>query len=161
MKSYLLIPLISLLFFTACSKRKNCCVLPKNERYITASKNNKDWTANPSISTMITDTIGIFGSNFSTQLEETITMQFKLNGTGKYELKGRQALYYNTVGRDAITSEYQLDDTYNNTVTVLAIDKLSNVITGTFNLKFKHIYPADKPDSLQFLNGKFKVALHN
>jgi hypothetical protein len=160
MKPYLLIPLISLLLFAACSKRKDCCVLPKNDRYITASKNNKDWAASPSLSTMISDTIGIFGSNFSTQLEETITMQFKLTGTGKYTLKGRQALYYNTVGRDAITSEYQLDDTYDNTVNVLEIDQSANVITGTFNLKFKHIYPADRSDNLQFLNGKFKVALH-
>jgi len=155
----LILPLAILItLLTACGK-KNCCILPQTT-YMVADKNNTQWSADPSSSNLRNDTIALFGSNFSTQLEETLTLQFKASATGVYSLKGNQALYYNTVGRDVITSEYGLDDTYANTVNITAYDKAGKVVTGTFNLKFKHTYPVDKPASLQFLNGKFKAALH-
>jgi hypothetical protein len=125
-----------------------------------ADKNNTQWSADASGSNIRQDTIALFGSNFSTQLEETLTLQFKASASRIYSLKGNQTLYYNTIRRDVITSEYGLDDTCTNTVNITAYDKAGKVVTGTFNLKFKHTYPADKPASLQFLNGKFKVALH-
>ncbi|WP_184544488.1 DUF6252 family protein [Mucilaginibacter sp. FT3.2] len=157
MKKY--IPALILLFslLSACN-RKDCCLLPLRP-YIAAYKNNIQWMADPTSSAVRHDTIGIFGTNFSTQLEETLTMQFKASAPGKYTLKGTQASYYNTIGRDVIVSQYELDDTFANTVTITAFDKPNNQITGTFSLKFKHTYPADKPASLQFLNGRFTVAL--
>jgi hypothetical protein len=158
MKKHILPFIILTTLLTACSK-KMCCVLP-NIAYMVADKNNAQWSADPSSSNIRQDTIALFGTNFSTQLEETLTMQFKASAPGTYSLKGNQALYYNTVGRDVITSEYGLDDTYANTVIIASYDKVGKVVTGTFNLKFKHTYPADKPASLQFLNGQFKVALH-
>lgn len=158
MKKYLFPFVILAILLTACGNRL-CCVLP-NVAYMVADKNNTQWSADPSSSTLRNDTIALFGTNFSTQLEETLTMQFKASAPGTYSLKGSQALYYNTIGRDVITSKYELDDTYANTVTIASYDKVGKVITGTFSLKFTHTYPADKPASLQFLNGQFKVALH-
>jgi predicted small lipoprotein YifL len=157
MKKYILPFVVLTALLTACGK-KMCCVLPQ-ETYITADKNNTKWRADAS-SNLRQDTIALFGTNFSTQLEETLTMQFKASAPGTYSLKGSQALYYNTIGRDVITSEYELDDTYANTVNITAYDNANKLVTGTFNLKFKHTYPPDKPASLQFLNGQFKVALH-
>jgi len=158
MKKYILPFIVLTTLLTACGK-KNCCILP-NIAYMVADKNNTQWSADPSSSNLRNDTIALFGTNFSTQLEETLTIQFKASAPGTYSLKGDQALYYNTVGRDVITSEYGLDDTYANTVIIASYDKVGKVVTSTFNLKFKHTYPADKPASLQFLNGQFKVALH-
>lgn len=158
MKKYILITVVIILFFTACGK-KDCCVIP-GQQFITATKNSSQWSADPASSNMVHDTVAIFGTNFNTTIEETLTLQFKVSAPGKYALKGEQALYYNTIGRDVITSEYELDDTFANTVEVKNFDKDKGIIAGTFNLKFKHTYPADKPASLQFLNGKFNVALH-
>lgn len=157
MKKYIPTLILLTTLLSACN-RKDCCLLPLRP-YIAANKNNIQWMADPTSSTVRHDTIAIFGTNFSPQLEETLTMQFKASAPGKYILKGAQASYYNTIGRDVIVSEYELDETFTNTVTITAFDKPNNQITGTFNLKFKHTYPADKPASLQFLNGKFTVAL--
>lgn len=158
MKKNLLLLSVLFLFLTACGK-KDCCVMPK-QPFITAEKNSAHWTADPTSSTLVGDTVAIFGTNFSTTLEETLSLQFKASAPGKYALKGKQAWYYNTVGRDVIVSEYQLDDTFANSVEITAFNKDSNVIAGTFSVKLKHTYPSDKPASLQFLNGKFQIQLH-
>jgi predicted small lipoprotein YifL len=86
MKKYILPFVMLTTLLTACGK-KNCCVLPQTT-YMVADKNNTQWSADPSASNIRQDTIALFGSNFSTQLEETLTLQFKASATGIYSLKG-------------------------------------------------------------------------
>ena len=157
MKKNLLLLSALFLFLTACGK-KDCCVLPQ-QQFITAEKNSAHWTADPTSSNLVGDTVAIFGTNFTTTIEETLTLQFKAAAPGKYSLKGKQASYYNTIGRDVIVSEYKLDETFANSVEITAFNKDSSIIAGTFSIKLKHTYPADKPANLQFLNGKFQIKL--
>src|ERR1700743_956760 len=97
-------------FSLSCSKQPLCCVVPPHsELHVTAEKNGAGWTADPQYSAIHDDTVVISGTNFNSTIEETLNMQFIISGTGNYPLKNMQAVYYNTLGRDVITSEYDLD----------------------------------------------------
>ncbi len=150
------------LFNSACRTDK-CCSPAQPKQFIIAQKNGVSWTADPSSSNIQGDMVALFGTNFSSSIEETLTMQFKVSGTGNYPLKNTQALYYNTIGRDVITSRYHLDDSFANSVKVTKYDPNTNIISGTFSLKLKRVYPDSvntAQNGIQFLEGKFNMALH-
>ena len=163
MKKYLLILLsATALFMTSCTKRKDCCVLPENDKFITAEKSGEQWKAIPTTTVFAQDTINVYAGNFKTGLEENFGFLIKLSSTSTYTLKGNEAYYYNTVGRDVSVSGYKLDDTFTNKVTVTSFDKITKIVTGTFQIKFIKTYDnptGSYPDNISFLNGKFKAAL--
>jgi hypothetical protein len=166
MKKYLLILLsATTLLMAACAKRKDCCVLPKNDQFITAEKSGVQWQAPPSASMFSQDTVSVYAGNFKTGFEENFSFFFKVSTTAiSYTLKGNQAYYFNTVGRDVSVSGYKLDDTFTNQVTVTSYDQSTKTITGTFQMKFIKTYDnptGSYPDKVSFLNGKFRVVLPN
>lgn len=163
MKKVMYLLFASLIMFGTACKHNNCCVPPPAQGFIRAMKNGSDWSGNPASSNIVGDMAAVFATNFSNSLEETLTLQFKFTGTGTYSLKDTPSRYYNTIGGDAVTREYQLDDTFDNSITVTSYDAGTNLITGDFNVKLKQSYPApgNNTDSeLQFLNGTFKVVLN-
>lgn len=153
----------TLLFFTACG-RKDCCVTPKNDKpFLTAEKSGVQWEVSPATATYSQDTINVYGSNYKTNPEEVFGFLLKVSSEGTYNLNGKQAYYYNTVGQDVSVSGYKLDDAFANTVKVTTYDKTAGIIAGTFQIKFIKTYDnptGTYPDKIAFLNGKFKVALH-
>ena len=166
MKKYLLILLsATALFMTSCYKRRDCCVLPKRDAFITAEKSGVQWEGIPTTTVFSQDTINVYAGNFKTGLEENFGFLIKVSTTAiSYTLKGNQAYYFNTVGRDVSVSGYKLDDTFTNQVTVTSYDQSTKTITGTFQMKFIKTYDnptGSYPDKVSFLNGKFKAALPN
>lgn len=163
MKKLTLITLAILALFNSACRSDKCCTPAPQKQFIIAQKNGASWTADPSSSNIQGDMVALFGTNFSSSIEETLTMQFKVSGTGNYPLKNTQALYYNTIGRDVMTSRYQLDDSFANSVNVTSYNSNTNIISGTFSLKLKRVYPDSvntAQNGIQFLEGKFNMALH-
>jgi hypothetical protein len=161
-KLTLIVLTIFALFNSACHPDKCCSPTPPLQ-FITAQKNGVSWTADPSSSNIQGDAVALFGTNFTSSIEETLTIQFKVSGTGNYPLKNTPTLYYNTIGRDVFTSRYHLDDSFANSVNVTNYDPNTNTISGTFSLKLKRVYPDsvnNAQNTLQFLEGKFNMALH-
>jgi hypothetical protein len=163
MKKYLLILLsATVLIMASCAKRKDCCVLPKRDEFIIAEKSGVQWEGVPTTTVFSQDTINVYAGNFKTGLEENFGFLIKVGSTGSYTLKGNQAYYFNTVGRDVSVSGYKLDDTFTNKITITSFDKITKTITGTFQIKFIKTYDnptGSYPDKVSFLNGKFKAAL--
>lgn len=166
MKKHLLILLsATALIMTSCTKRKDCCVLPKKDKFIMAEKSGEQWEGVPTTTVFSQDTINVYVGNFKPGLEENFGFLIKMSTTAiSYTLKGNQAYYFNTVGRDVSVSGYKLDDAFTNKVTVTGYDQSTKTVTGTFQMKFIKTYDnpiGSYPDKVSFLNGKFKAALPN
>ncbi|MFQ3212820.1 MAG: hypothetical protein ACJAT1_000195 [Marivirga sp.] len=116
---------------------------------------NLEWIATPEINWgSIDDTVTIIGMGN----EEHISFRIKLVDEGVYELNGKQALYFTTLGLDAVTSEYILKSNQQSSVTITDYDKNRQIISGRFNIYLQKEWPntADTLEVLNFTNGEFK-----
>jgi hypothetical protein len=163
MKKCLLVFLTALpFFFSACAK-KDCCVIQEIKDFIIADKNGIKWSITPVNSNITGDTTTIAGNQTTGDLEESIGIKLSIGGVGYYPLKNHQG-YYIIKKSGTITQKYALSPTHLNSVTIISINQADQIIQGFFDLKFIKTYdsqPGAKADSVSFLDGKFKVALHN
>jgi hypothetical protein len=153
---------VTLFLFASCAKKK-CCDFPVTPNFIIAQKNGVEWMGNPSNSAIQQDTLIVTGNKTNAGQEETFGFKIREDGLGYYTLKSNEGYYYVTKG-GATVSSYKLSPTHNNTVIIVSFNKTGKILQGHFDLKFVKTFdnPAGtQPDSIGFLNGKFKVALHN
>jgi hypothetical protein len=123
--------------------------------FFKATLDNLEWIATPEINWgSIDDTVTIIGMGN----EEHIYFRIKLVDEGVYELNGEQALYFTTLGLDAVTSEYILKSNQQSSVTITDYDKNRQIISGRFNIYLQKEWPntADTLEVLNFTNGEFK-----
>ena len=159
MKKHLLVLFsVFVLLFSSCTK-KICCTLQPIKDFIIAEKDGAQWSVNPLNSNLLGDTATIAGS----QPNEAITIKIALGGTGYYPLKSTEA-YYIIKKDDVIIKKYTISPTYYNAVNVISYNQKDKILQGLFNIKFIKTFditPGAPQDSISFLNGKFKVGLHN
>lgn len=153
---------ITLLLIASCAKKK-CCDFPTIADFIITQKNGAEWKFDPLSLATAQDTAIISGTNNVADMMETFGFKLKLNGLGYYELKSDEGFYRITKGNE-IVARYKLSTTHNNTVIVVALNEKDKIIQGLFNVRFVKIFDkpvGSQPDSIRFLEGKFKVSLHN
>lgn len=161
-RSLLLLLSATVLIFAGCAK-KECCVFPPAPNFILAQKNSVEWKGDPSDSVIQGDTILVTGNYNNAGQEEVLGFKLVYDGLGYYTLKNNEGHYHVTKGGTRV-STYALSPRHPNTVTVFAYNESEKILQGYFELKFVKIYNAPaqtQPDSISFLSGKFKVALHN
>ncbi|HEY8930679.1 MAG TPA: DUF6252 family protein [Mucilaginibacter sp.] len=123
--------------------------------FIGATKNGINWVGKPAAGTIANgDSAQVVG--FKAAGEETLRFNFKLKGPGTYNIKAGEAAYFTTVGMDAVTSNYKIDTTAANTVTIQSFEPKSGYTHGFFQLNFVKI-TGSGADKLTFSNGKFYV----
>jgi Family of unknown function (DUF6252) len=159
----LLLSTISI-YCTSCDNQK-CCVAPVYNYYINAQKDGAAWGASPANSKISTtgDTITVMGTSDDIP-SKVMGFKFKYTGTGKYVLKGENGFYYYSIGPSSFMNNFTIDSAaVESYVIVEKFDRAGNSVSGTFSLRLIR-----SPDTLantfnhvSFLNGKFKVTLHN
>jgi hypothetical protein len=90
--------------------------------------------------------------------------RFTYTGTGKYILKGENGFYYYSIGPSSFMNYFTIDNAAAESYAIVEkFDRAGNFVSGTFSLRLIR-----SPDTLantfnhvSFLNGKFKVTLHN
>jgi hypothetical protein len=163
MRKYLLILCsVITLFFTACAK-KECCNFPPVDNFILAQKDGVEWKGDPSDSAQERDTTVVTGNNTMATQQEILGFKLRIDVPGYYTLKNNEGYYYITKNNTTIAS-YKLSPTHSNTVVIIALNATDKILHGYFDLKFVKTFDnpmGSQPDSISFLSGKFKVALHN
>jgi hypothetical protein len=161
-KHLLYLLFVTLLLFASCAK-KECCDFPPIPNFILAQKNGVEWAGDPSDSAIERDTTIVTGNNTTAGQQEIIGFKLRVDDPGYYTLKNNEGYYY-IIRDNATIARYKLSPTHSNTVVVVAFNATDKILQGYFDLKFVKTFdiPAGtQPDSISFLSGKFKVALHN
>ena len=120
---------------------------------LTADRDSVAWTANPSNSKILNDTVTLYGIG-TTGLSDTLIFKLKYTSPGTYNLTSDQVAYHSAMVSDTVSNVHKIDSLYSNTITI-AYDMPTNITSGTFNVKF--LDPGAK--DISFLNGKFSVLL--
>ena len=147
---------ITLLAFSACSHY--CCDAPQPDKFMSAERNNNEWSAVAEAIKLSGDTLNVIGIGVNTgsNLHDTLAFKIKYTTPGNYKPTLNQVLYHSTIGNGSPLSTYKIDTLFSNSITVTGYDQAANRLTGTFALKF--VDPANAA-GISFLYGNFKVAL--
>ncbi|OCX50351.1 hypothetical protein BEL04_21425 [Mucilaginibacter sp. PPCGB 2223] len=168
MKKLLSVLIVACLIFSInCTKVDNkehpvCCVLPQPAAFIFAQKNGVSWSAIAYNAAIVQDSLKITGHMDDT---EVLGITIKYNGTGQYTLTGNQVYYHNTTSPMVALvnlSNYTLDNTAANTLSISNYDSSANTVSGTFSIVLTKTYGAPNtgfPQNINFLNGNFKLPL--
>lgn len=161
-KNLLFLLLATPLLFASCAKKK-CCDFPVTKDFIVVQKAGTQALFNPLSLTIVQDTFIVSGRNNVAGQEETFGFRIRLDGLGYYTLKSNEGYYHVTKDNEKVGT-YKLSSTHSNTVTIVSYNGKDKILQGLFDFKYVKIYdnPAgSQPDSISFLDGKFKVSLHN
>jgi hypothetical protein len=134
---------------------------PAANLFIGANFQGVNWLAQPSTAyTANRDTLKIQG--FLETGDENLAIKIRFGGVGNYMLKANQASYYTMNSSGAITSNYKLDTTKANTVTITGFNLATKIATGSFQLNFVKIAGgAGFNNTANFTNGQFWIQLPN
>jgi hypothetical protein len=154
------------LLISSCTNHYNCCTVAQPTAKVTAEKNGASWSpafAGGVLSSQDSLSISATGAAYDASVNkktDNFNIKIKYNTPGSFQLKSGQA-FYGTFTNNALTTGYQLDESYNNVINITGHDRLSNPyssvpdevkITGTFSLKF--IDP-NNPSGITFQSGSF------
>ena len=153
MKKLLLTGLAFCCILIAACKKDNKNVAA--ELFIGAMKSGNNWAGKPDASYLPgTDTLLVRG--FQASGEENLYFKLKFSSEGTYSLRlPAEGGFYTTVGMDVITSNYKLDTTLANTVTIRNYNIYTNIANGTFRLNF--IKTDGTASKLSFTGGQFYI----
>ena len=134
--------------FTSCSESDD----PIETNFVSAELNNIPWTAQPEIN-IDGDTLVFLGVGN----EQVVVFKIKFEGKGSYQLSTGQALFYTTVGQDALTSQFILNSDQTSQVNINQYDADSGTISGQIELTIAQEWsnPKVDTDTLWFSDGKF------
>ena len=149
--------LLVLIALAACSCKKDNTVA-QEDFYFQARKNNTAWVANAnSYYTPGEDTLRI--QAFKTDSEQQIFLALKFNGKGTYPLKGSRSGFLTTIGQDAVTSQYRLNEKKANALIITDYNSSTQVITGRFELNLVRDDYTNALTPLVFSKGSFRLKL--
>jgi len=156
------IPVLLLLLLNLACTRKECCNFPTVKDFMIADKDARSWSATSfEGSTFKQDSL--FVSAINNDSKDRLSFKIGYTQLGYYELKAGEASYTIT-GPGGTSANYQVSPTFASAIAVVSYNKADHILQGFFDLKFVRISGAGtpgQPDSTAFLNGKFKVSLHN
>lgn len=124
----------------------------QGDNFITALRNGVAWKGTCEMEIDSNDTLRIWGRD----REENLHMRVKFDGVGRYELTGRRAWFYQTVGGDVLVSEYTLPAGATGELMITGYDSTSRTLDGTFdiNLAKARANPDNNIDHFHFTNGR-------
>ncbi len=149
---------------TSCENPK-CCVAPIYDYYINAKKNDTAWAASPARSKIsaVGDTITVMGTSDDIP-SKVMGFRFKYTGNKKYVLTGENGFYYYAIGASSFMNIFTIDSTAGESYAVVEkFDRAGNSVSGTVSLRLVRSPDtiAGSVNQVRFLNGIFKVPLHN
>ena len=128
-------------------------VTPKTA--MTADRDSIPWTADPTNSSKLNDSITIYGKGTTHGAPaDTLIFKIKYTSPGTYVLTKDQASYRTVKLVDTVSNIHKLDSLYSNSINI-TYDMATNRASGTFNVKFIDSAAKD----ISFLNGKFNTPL--
>ncbi|MEQ9301469.1 MAG: DUF6252 family protein [Cyclobacteriaceae bacterium] len=150
MKTTFYVFIVAALGFIACNNDDQI-----ERSFLSAQLNESSWSGRSEINRDATnnDTLAILGIGN----EEVLVLKVKIDQVGVYVLTGEQAIYYTTVGGDAMTSRYIVDPAHSSQVTITTYDRDRNVVEGVFEVSLIQEWsnPENDLDQLRFTNGQF------
>nr|WP_299172489.1 DUF6252 family protein [uncultured Allomuricauda sp.] len=128
--------------------------------FIVAKINSENWKGIPEVNlNAVNDTLILLGVGN----EEVVVFKIKFNGKGVYNLSGTQAVFYETIGRDVIISNYTLQDGRTSQIVISDYIPEQNIIRGNFKISLLQDWsnPENNINSLSFTQGEFKGTINN
>lgn len=151
--------LFTLLSILGCSSDVGSDI-PLAENTFEAQKDDVLWEGSTELQLMENNTLVFLA--IGEGLDNGVLMiKVKFEGEGSYTLAKENALYYDTLGGDAIVAQYTLQEPETATFMVESYDQSSKSLTGSFELE---LFPeAQVGKSIEYLlkitEGRFKGAL--
>jgi hypothetical protein len=180
MKKFTLIILALVTVFTiSCKKDKD--VRKNSDYYLSANKNNASWTspsfngqATTSSSQQLTAGVYPIQNSYYTKPsdneiivvanvgEEHLYIYLLESSPNAYQLNKAKTSFYITVGQDAVSAKYVLDESQTNTANITNINISKKTISGNFILNFKKANGHESyPTTIAFTDGKFHLTTTN
>jgi hypothetical protein len=130
---------------------------PVQDLFVGANFQGINWLAQPTARIENGDSLRVMG--FHSQGNEYLVFKIRFTGIGTDTLKkANQASYYTTDGSGATTSNYKLDVTKTNTVTITSFAPTIAIAEGDFQLNFvKTSGGSGFNNTATFANGKLWV----
>ena len=127
--------------------------------FIGANFQNANWLATPATSyTANGDTLVVQGLH--SQGDENLLFKINFSGVGVYKLTSANQASFYTGSANAKTSNYNLDVTQNNSVTVTGFNAATGIASGSFQLSFvKTAGNAAFSNTAGFSMGQFWIQL--
>ena|GEM_PF-3993027 len=174
MKKFTFIILALVTVFTiSCKKDKDA--RKNSDYYLSANKNNASWTspsfgeqATTSSSQQIAANVFPIQNSYYTKPsynelvvvanvgEEHLYINLFASSPNAYQFDKTKTKFYITVGQDAISARYVLDENKTNTANITDINISKKTIRGNFILNFKKANGHESyPTTIAFTDGKF------
>lgn len=128
------------------------------ENTFTSSRNDQTWSGITEISLTPDDTLVFLGVGDGGADNGVVVAKVKFEGKGSYKLQGNRGIYYETIGGDAMISQYSIEPEKIGSFDIISYDASSRRVEGDFELPLKAIYlnTANTTDSiLTIVNGLF------
>ncbi len=128
------------------------------ENTFTSSKNDQNWNGITEITITAEDTLVFLGVADGGADYGVVVARVKFKGEGSYMLKGNQGSYYETIGADALITQYVIEPEKTGSFDITSYDESSRSVEGNFELPLKATYlnVANTKDSiLTIVNGLF------
>ena len=151
--------ILSLLVITGCNSDDNS-IPPLQENTFTAQKDKHLWEGSTELQLMENDTL-VFLAVGKGLDNGVLMVKTKFKGVGTYTVEKEKALYYDTLGGDAIVAQYTLQEPEKATFVVESHNESNGTVSGNFALE---LFPkAQGGKSIEyFLNiteGRFRGTL--
>ena len=155
-KSGLLIAALCTMLMLSCQKENQ-----PHQLFVGAVVGNTNWLGQPSTSWLGNrDTLQVQGvKTVVIGSNQTVSFKVRFNGVGNYALRDSQASYLVTMEAGQPTN-YKLDTTKTNAVTITGFNSSTGIATGNFQLYF--VKASGNPasdDAVSFTNGHFWIQL--
>lgn len=149
---------LTLVFLTllACDKKDSDAEDLSKGVFFT-QKNQIDWNGTTQLLLTESDTLIFLGDGDGID-NGLLTIKLKFKGKGLYQIENSHAIYYDTLGDDAIIAKYATESGKKFNFVISEYDENEGLIEGTFNvtLKATQLYGRIERDSLLTItNGRF------
>ncbi|RYC50351.1 hypothetical protein [Flagellimonas olearia] len=125
--------IVSLLLIAACNSDDNS-IPALQENIFVAQKDENHWEGSTELQLTENDTLVFLG--IGKGLDNGVLMvKTKFKGVGAYTVEKEKALYYDTLGGDAIVAQYTLQEPEKAIFVLESHNESNGTVTGNFSLK--------------------------
>lgn len=134
MGTRIILLLVSVLFF-ACGTHDDLGTLSMDNTFV-AQRDGQTWNGVTQIGLTAKDTL-VFLAIGNGLDNGVLVTRTKFEGTGTYTLKDQQGFYYTTLGGDALTGQYMVDQGLEGVFSITEYDGDTRSVRGSFSLPLK------------------------
>lgn len=120
--------------FLACTNGDNSAIVFDNT--FEAVRNSEAWTGEVEMGLAENDTLVFLGIGNGLD-NGVMVIKIKFDGVKSYELNGLEGRYYNTLGGDAIISQFEIQDQNSGAFNITGFNETTEEIMGSFDLPLK------------------------